>query len=234
MIKNVADYLLLLQINDALFPIGSYTQSYGLETYVQKRLVHDISTLQAYIKQNIAHNLLVNDLLAVKLAYEAIQSDDLLEVAYLDDVLSATKVAFETRSASVKLGSRFAKTVMSLDLTFCKSGFLEYKQLIQEQKLSGHYALLYGAFCSALNLDKELVIIGFAYAQVSSIVNNGVKLIPLSQSLGQKLLKEIQVDLELALNKLDDLTREDLGRSSPAFELRSMQHEKLYSRLYMS
>ena len=27
---------LILQINDSLFPIGSYSHSYGLETYIQK------------------------------------------------------------------------------------------------------------------------------------------------------------------------------------------------------
>ena len=26
----------LLQVNDALFPIGGYSHSYGLETYIQK------------------------------------------------------------------------------------------------------------------------------------------------------------------------------------------------------
>ena len=29
---------LLLQVNDALFPIGGYSHSYGLETYIQKGL----------------------------------------------------------------------------------------------------------------------------------------------------------------------------------------------------
>ena len=32
---------LLLELNDALFPIGAYAHSYGLETYVQQGLVHD-------------------------------------------------------------------------------------------------------------------------------------------------------------------------------------------------
>ena len=31
----------MLQVNDALFPIGGYSHSYGLETYIQKGLVHD-------------------------------------------------------------------------------------------------------------------------------------------------------------------------------------------------
>ena len=32
---------LLLQVNDALFPIGAYSHSYGLETYIQKNLLSD-------------------------------------------------------------------------------------------------------------------------------------------------------------------------------------------------
>ena len=43
---------LLLELNDALFPIGAYAHSYGLETYVQQGAVYDAATagkwLQAY------------------------------------------------------------------------------------------------------------------------------------------------------------------------------------------
>ena len=34
--KNI---FILFQINDALFPIGAYSHSYGLETYIQKNLI---------------------------------------------------------------------------------------------------------------------------------------------------------------------------------------------------
>jgi len=35
---NRIPFFYLLQISDPLFPIGGFTQSYGLETYVQKGL----------------------------------------------------------------------------------------------------------------------------------------------------------------------------------------------------
>ena len=39
----------LLQVNDALFPIGAYSHSQGLETYIQKGIVHDEKTAEEYI-----------------------------------------------------------------------------------------------------------------------------------------------------------------------------------------
>ena len=40
---------MLFQINDSLFPIGAYSHSYGLETYIQKKLVTDIDSAFEYL-----------------------------------------------------------------------------------------------------------------------------------------------------------------------------------------
>ena len=47
----------LLQINDALFPIGAYSHSQGLETYIQRGIVHDEATAKEYIHHKIRWNL---------------------------------------------------------------------------------------------------------------------------------------------------------------------------------
>ena len=39
----------LLQVNDALFPIGGYSHSQGLETYIQRGIVHNVDTAREYI-----------------------------------------------------------------------------------------------------------------------------------------------------------------------------------------
>ncbi len=234
-LNSIHKNLLILQINDAIFPIGSYTQSYGLETYVQKQIVKDLVSLTQYVKQSLSCNLLYGDILAAKLAYEAAIEHNLDQISELDMTISALKIARETRTASIKLASRFIKTIIALKPDFKDNGiFLEYNKLIQQSICSGHYAIAYGVLCGALELDKHYALLHFSYAQVSGIVNNAVKLIPLSQTVGQALLKDMHTDLECAITQLDALTLADLGRSAPAFELRSMQHETLYSRLYMS
>ena len=39
----------LLQVNDALFPIGGYSHSQGLETYIQRGIVHNVDTARECI-----------------------------------------------------------------------------------------------------------------------------------------------------------------------------------------
>lgn len=234
MLNSIQDYLLILQINDAIFPIGSYTQSYGLETYVQRKLVTDVGSLRKFLKQNLMCNLLYTDILAVKLAYEAAMMDDLNKIYELDNILSAVKVAKETRNASSKLSSRFIKTVVGLELNFKNNILLQYDNLIHSRECLGHHAITYGVMCGEQKLDKHYSLLNFSYAQISATVNNAVKLIPLSQTSGQSLLKDMSSSLEKAILQVNDLSEIDLGRSVPGFELRSMQHEALYSRLYMS
>ena len=43
----------LLQVNDSLFPIGGYSHSQGLETYIQKGIVCDEKTAEEYILQKL-------------------------------------------------------------------------------------------------------------------------------------------------------------------------------------
>ena len=66
------------------------------------------------------------------------------------------------------------------------------------------------------------------------MVTNCVKTIPLSQSIGQKLLNRMTGIFDETLGRLGELTESELCISTPGFAVRSMQHECLYSRIYMS
>jgi len=65
-------------------------------------------------------------------------------------------------------------------------------------------------------------------------VTNCVKTIPLSQSAGQQLLGGCYAEFAEILKDLEHRSAEDLCLSAPGFDIRGIQHETLYSRLYMS
>ena len=66
----------LLQVNDALFPIGGYSHSQGLETYIQQGSVCDEKTAAEYIHKKLRFALAYTDLLAVRLAWELVMQTD--------------------------------------------------------------------------------------------------------------------------------------------------------------
>ena len=68
------NYMLpLLQICDSNFPTGSFSHSFGLETYIQEDLVKDKETFLRWMEVYIQEQLVYTDGLACRLAYEALE-----------------------------------------------------------------------------------------------------------------------------------------------------------------
>ena len=222
----------LLQVNDALFPIGGYSHSYGLETYIQKGIVHDEDSAQEFIQKRLKYNFAYNEFMAVRLAFEYAVREDLEAISRLEEIMEAGKIPRETREASRKLGSRFIKTLSALELPVQNSIFDKYREARKGKSV--HHAVAYGVFCGAAGIAENEALEHFIYAQTSAMVTNCVKTIPLSQSSGQKLLSGCYPLLQELTEKVTELGEEWLGLSGPGFDLRCMQHEGLYSRIYMS
>lgn len=223
----------LLQINDALFPIGGYSHSQGLETYIQRGIVHNEETAREYIMNKLRWNFANTELLAARLAYQAAKEKDLQELLNLEELLIASRIPAEQREASKKMGSRFAKTMEKLEIPVCKTGIFREYLNARKGKIVSH-CCVYGVFCAALEIDLDEALAHYLYAQTSAMVTNCVKTIPLSQSVGQKLLSGCYGEFGEILSEVMTWTQEDLCLSAPGFDIRGIQHEKLYSRLYMS
>ena len=138
----------------------------------------------------------------------------------------------ELREASKKLGSRFIKTLAHMGAGRETAFFDSYLEA-RKGKTTCH-PCAYGVFCACAGIRREEALAGFLYAQASAMVTNCVKTIPLSQSDGQKLLLSLHPRMEELVREAETAGEEMLCASTPGFDLRGIQHETLYSRLYMS
>jgi len=225
------DLLSLLQLSDPTLPIGGFSHSAGLETYVQQGLVKDAATAKEFITGMLEQNLHNTDAAFVSLSYQACENNDFKKIVELDYECTAVKLPREIRGASKKLGTRLIKIFQPV----CESRIANsYKQAIMKQQTYGHYCIAFGIYAHGLNINKTMALTGFYYNAAVSMVINSVKLIPLGQQDGQQLLFSLQPLINGLVQKSLKPDVNLIGLCCTGFDLRSMQHEQLYSRLYMS
>lgn len=217
---------LLLQINDTLFPIGSYTHSFGLESYVQLGKIKNKYDAKDYLKAYLHTQMLYTDLLAIKLIRKAHCLEEIFEI---ESIIAAATSASEVLNAIRKLGLRFIKTINAMKLEQ-KAFFTAYTQASKNPI----YVVAYSVFCVAYGLNYQDSLCHYLYAQSSQALTNCVKLIPLAQSDGQEILASLHKEFDILCQKLECLKKQDLCNNAIANEIKAMQHQYLPTRLYMS
>jgi urease accessory protein len=221
----------LLHLSDPALPVGGFAHSAGLETYVQLGIVHDATTARAFITGMLSQNLHYTDAAIVSLAYDAGADHNMEKIKQLDELCTAVKLPKEIRQASQKLGNRLIRIFQPL----CNNEEVHrYAAAVQSKQADGHYCLALGLIAHALGIPKQDALTGFYYSAASGFVTNSVKLVPLSQQNGQEILFSLDELITELVQRNMNPDMDLIGACCTGFDIRCMQHERLYSRLYMS
>ena len=237
--------LSLLQLSDPALPIGGYAHSGGLETYVQAGVVKDRGTAEDFVRGMLATSLRYTDAALMVLSYRAAVTSDLEALLEADVWCEAVKLPKEMRQASQKLGMRLIKIftgMVGADEGRGMAGagaeagriLSAYSRVVQARQSPGHYCITFGVCAAALRIGLREALTGYYYNAAAGMVTNCVKLIPLGQQDGQELLFSLQSLIVKLVEEGLEPDKELIGMCNPGFDIRCMQHEALYSRLYMS
>ena len=188
--KNTITYLgSLLHLADPTLPIGGYSHSNGLETYIQDENVNSVASAKLFVTNMLTYNIKYNDACFVKLAYEATAAGDIQEIIKLDQECSALKSPREIREASQKLGIRLIK-IFRRQKAFDIIG--DYENAINKKEATAHYCIAFGMYAQLLKIPLPEALFAFYYNAAIGMITNSVKLVPLGQLDGQDVLFELQ------------------------------------------
>jgi urease accessory protein len=221
----------LLQISDQLFPTGAYAFSHALETYVELGLVHDRESCQQLLVNVCYHSLGPCDMVFCVQAFQVAATHNLTALVQLDRLLQAYKVPEELRAESQHTGQAFLRASLALHPSALVGQFV---QDVQHGTAPGNHAVAFGVVAQGLGLSEDSAVQGYLYTVTAGWVAAALRLVPLGQTDGQRLLHDLAPTLLDVWQQYRDLRPEEAWSCVPGLDIRSMQHQRLYSRLFRS
>jgi urease accessory protein len=226
----------LLQITDQFFPTGAYAFSHALETYIAEGIVRDRGSCHRLLENLCWHTIGPCDLVFCAHAYRLAAGadtahDTLAALVACDHLLTAYKVPRELRQESQHTGQAFLRAAMALEPAPLVQAFWAQ---VQCGATPGHHAPVFGCVAQHLGCDRESTLLAYLYTVLTGLVAAALRLVPLGQSDGQRLLHALVPLSRDLIAQYGGLQPEEAWSATPGLDIRSMQHERLYSRLYRS
>lgn len=218
-------FLRLFQLASPYLPVGAFSYSQGLEWAVHSRWVNTEKEAMEWIFGTLSRSLSGLEIPVFARFYKAWQKRDRPSLKAWSKVLNASRESLEFREEDRHLGSALARLLFDLRIK-------EAEEWIMDSDTS--FSLLFSLASVYWEIPLPAAGEGYAWARVENQVIAAVKLIPLGQTAGQRILLEAAgsipqwVDLGL---KLKD---KEIGFFAPGLAMASALHETLYSRLFRS
>ncbi len=217
--------LRLMQLVSPALPIGGFTYSQGLEWAVEAGWVGDSDTLADWLGGLIDDGLAGLDLPVLKRLYHATEKAEFDMVEHWGRQLCAHRETAELR-AEERNRAR-ALTTLLADL-----GVVPAEQ--RRECLLHCQAAPFALAAVHWQIGLHDCLLGYAWGWLENQVAAAIKLVPLGQTDGQRVLLVLAGRLPAAVERAMQLEDEDIGAAAPALAIASANHEVQYTRLFRS
>jgi urease accessory protein len=225
---NNLTLLALFQLTSPALPVGAYSYSEGLETLVDRHLITNANQLQLWLTESMTIGSIGIETAIVLRAHQAWLSENFESLAYWNHWLSATREGHELQQQNWQMGRSLLKLLRDLQ------PHKAWSKIETNLGENCNFAIAFAIAAALSEIDEHTTLTGYLYSWASNLVSAGVKLIPLGQTDGQRLLQNLGTPMIAAVDRALTLPNEDLFSCNWGLALASMTHETQYSRLFRS
>jgi urease accessory protein len=220
----------MLQFGDSMFPVGGFAFSGGLESAVQKRVVSDAATLEAYARTAV-EQAAMGDGIAVVWAHRAAVAGELDELVRIDRRLFARKLSSETRTMSVRIGKKFAE--MGAEVAGAPL-LAAWRDRIAAGSTPGCYPVALAANFASQDLSARDAFIVHQYGVATMILGAALRLMKIGHVETQRMLYRLNADIDAAYEVAGRARLADMASFAPLAEVLAAVHVKAHVRLFMN
>jgi urease accessory protein len=205
-------------------PVGAYAYSQGLEYAVQAGWVRDEASALEWLQGLLVQGLGTLDLPILLRLHRAWGANDAAALNYWDAQLMASRESAELRAEERHLGGALARVLKELEIP----------EALAWDGPSPCFATLFALAAVRWEIGEAQTLSGYLWAWSENQMLAAVKLVPLGQSAGQRVLYRLSAAIPQIVEQATLIDDSAIGVGVVSQALASALHETQYSRLFRS
>ena len=204
------------------FPVGAFAYSHGIEWAVEDRRIETEASLQAWISDVVHYGSGWTDAVLFAHAY------DTENLATLNEHALALAPSKERYLETTAQGTAFLKTVLD---AWTWPGAAQARDALGNDVA---YPIAVALASAGHGIPKAAALHAYLHALAANLVSAGVRLIPLGQTAGQRILAALEAPIDATASAAMNAEFKDLGGIAMMSDIAAMRHETQYTRLFRS
>ncbi len=215
----------VMQLASGTLPVGAYAYSQGLEWAVEAGWVADEAGLKAWLNEQLMSALIQTDLpIFLRLFTAASHANDEAMCEW-SRVLIALRETSELVADDCARGRALARLLDEMEVDAARRWL---------DRADTPFATLTVLAAVTWEIPCDAAASAYVWGWLEGQVLAGVRLIPLGQVAGQRLLFDLASVIPEAIARAQDLGDDEIGATLPNLAIASSLHETQYTRLYRS
>ena len=210
------------------FPVGAFSYSSGIEWAVEAGDITDAETLKAWLGVMLADGGGLSDAVLFAHAYRAAAGGDDKALRAVAELAAAFAPSKERHLETTAQGNAFVEATRAA--WGCAA--IERLKTIWDGPVAYPVAVAVASAGHGIALEPALA--AYLQAVAANLVSAGVRLIPLGQSDGQRVLAALEPVVTATAQRALGIALDDIGSAAFRADLATARHETQYTRLFRS
>ncbi|WP_246088526.1 urease accessory protein UreF [Phreatobacter stygius] len=225
--RPAALYRLLAWMSPS-YPVGAFSYSHGLEWAVETGDITSAATLVDWLDLVIGAGSGLADATFFVHAHRATLAGDRQALAEVAELALAFQPSRERRLETTAQGNAF---MLAAEAAWPADGLALIRAAWGDAVA---YPVAAGCATAAHGIDETVALHAFLHAVTANLVSAAVRLVPLGQTDGQRVLAALEPLVEATAGLAAQTALDDIGGHALRSDIASMRHETQYTRLFRS